>query len=385
MNEPAHVNLADVRILNTDVDGLATATPDAAALAVEPIDPARWDLVCADFDDIVPEQTGAFNQAHWGAELTQCVAVTEHSKMIGGASVIVRPLPLLSTGIAFVKWGPVWRQAGRRPSRERLRAILTALREEYCSRRNLHLTVMPPADPGHADTIGEVLQELGFRQGATMPAPERYWVNTAISRDELLAGLDQKWRYNLRKSWKNDFDIRFADGSDGLAQFLDLYRQMIERKKFMDSSAIAAVPRFMAARFGEARPRVVLASHAGRITAGGIFWIGRQSASYMFGATDDRALKLRAGYAMHWWVAEHLVNSHGVDWYDLGGNDLDAGLHQFKKGFVGKTGQVTLCPPRYHFAASPVATAVGATVFGVREARGFAMRKLHALKTALRK
>jgi hypothetical protein len=59
------------------------------------------------------------------------------------------------------------------------------------------------------------------------------------------------------------------------------------------------------------------------------------TAFYVFGATDDAALALNAGYALQWWIVEWL-STLPVRWYDLGGEALDAGLRQFKKGLVGK-------------------------------------------------
>ena len=104
----------------------------------------------------------------------------------------------------------------------------------------------------------------------------------------------------------------------------------------------------------------------------------------MFGATDDRALRLKAGYALHWWVAEHPCGLDHVKWYDLGGDDLDAGLHQFKKGMVGKSGKILQAPARYHFASKRTASLIGATVFDARNLQASISRSTHSMKKWLR-
>ena len=111
---------------------------------------------------------------------------------------------------------------------------------------------------------------------------------------------------------------------------MDLYSQMIDRKNFLDSSGIGALETMIKNSPENTRPMIALVSHEGEVTAGGVFHVAGNMASYMFGATDARALKLKAGYALHWWVAEYLIKQQKFDWYDLGGNDLDKGLHQFK-------------------------------------------------------
>ena len=45
------------------------------------------------------------------------------------------------------------------------------------------------------------------------------------------------------------------------------------------------------------------------------------TAVYLFGATNDAALPLRAGYFMHWRIIGWLRESTNARWYDLGGTD----------------------------------------------------------------
>ncbi len=354
---------------------------EVAAVAELVTGPA-WDAVSAEFCDLVPEQTAAFCQSHWGERNVESLLFRTNGTVIGGACAVVRAIPFTKTGIAVVKWGPAWRRTGEKPSSQRLRTVLSSLREEYCHRRNFHLTVMPPAHPLSADLSDQALDEIGFRKGEMLAAPKRYFVNVGMRAQDLLASVDQKWRYNLKKARRNEFRIEFAAGAEGLEAFLALYRQMLDRKRFADHSAIASLPQLIGRHSAAVRPKIALVYHDGRPTAGGVFWIGDETATYMFGATDDRALGLKAGYALHWWFAEHLCQLDGVAWYDLGGDDLDAGLHQFKKGFVGKRGEIVMSPPSRRYASSALAELVGTSAFAVRNARRMWIRAMHRLKPA---
>jgi len=250
----------------------------------------------------------------------------ESGEIIGGAAIVVKSVPVFDRGVAFVKWGPVWRKTGQPANSDNLVKILNILVEEYCDRRKMHLTIMPPADPGYSAIYCKVLDDLGFKNGGNLVSPERYLVNTSLSSDDLFASLSQKWRYNTRKSRKNDMEIDFAPVEEGMEALQDLYWQMTARKSFLDSSPFKSLPDLMKTGSDAIRPKIVLVHHEGTVTAGGVFQIAGDRATYLFGATDDRALKLNAGYAMHWWIAERLCAEENIKWYDLGGNDQDAGL-----------------------------------------------------------
>jgi lipid II:glycine glycyltransferase (peptidoglycan interpeptide bridge formation enzyme) len=352
---------------------------------IEYIEGHVWDEVASNFSDAVHEQTHCFNAARWGSGKIENVVFREQGEIIGGASVIIIAIPFLKGGIAIVKWGPVWRRRGETPVPERLASILRQLQQEFAVRRGLHLTLMPHADPEYSAQICSLLESLGFKTGASLPAPERYLVNTSVDADELRLSLDQKWRYNLKKSEKHEFSYEFATGQDALATFNDLYSKMLLRKNFDDHSAIYTLEELMKSRSETFRPAIVLVSYQGEVTAGGVFDLSGERAVYLYGATDDRALRLKAGYALHWWVASYLCNQPETRWYDLGGNDLDRGLHQFKKGFVGKSGSICVTPAVYHYGATTKSNLIGQTIFRGKEFKASLSRSISALKKLLRK
>ncbi len=351
-----------------------------SGIELEIISVNEWDKIAVKFSDIIPEQTGVFNASRWGHHNIECVKILRHSEIIAGAVLIVRKIPFSTTGLAVLKWGPVWVSGDPDHNFSNYSLAVKAIMSEYCEKRNFHLTVMPPAVPHIADQTCEELLSLGFKLGNSLAAPERYIVNTDQTPECLMTSLNQKWRYNLRKAHKNDFDIQFADDQHGLEVFQGLYTDMIERKQFLDASAIGSLSNIMQSDVKNIRPKIALVYHNGKVTAGGVFSIIGNMAVYMFGATDDRALALKAGYAMHWWVAEHLCNREDIKWYDLGGNDLDAGLHQFKKGFVGKTGDILQAPARYHFTSSIAASLVGSAIFWLRDSKAEVQRIIHNMK-----
>lgn len=352
---------------------------------LEYVDGKTWDRIAAQFDDVVHEQTHFFNTLRWGESKVENVIFRFSNRVIGGASVIILPIPLSTTGLAIVKWGPLWRQQGQQPHLSHLKSMLHLLQKEFAETRGFYLTIMPHADPEHSKDICDSLEALGFKTGTTLSAPERYLVNTGQSVEDLRKSLDQKWRYNLKKAGKNSFKIEFSTSDKAIDTFIALYEKMLARKRFMDTSAIHTLKGLMQNSNEALRPSIVLVSHKDKVIAGGVFDLSGGRATYLYGASDNQAVSLKAGYAMHWWLAAHLCNLPHNHIYDLGGNDRDHGLHQFKKGFVGKTGAICLTPPAYHYAGNWRARVAGCAIFQIRELKVSLLPKIHALKTRLMK
>lgn len=359
------------------------ALPQDSAIELSEVCPSEWDALLGTFEDALHEQSSAFLKARWGAERCTFFKVVEGETTLGGAGVVLWKMPVIGSGLAIMKWGPVWRKPGETADPARLAAILTALREELCDRRGLHLTVMPRAEPFLTERTVETLVRLGFERGEKLPAPARYFVNVDQSLYDLRQSLSQKWRYNLKKSEKNPFSIHVTGAEEGLAPFMTLYKEMLSRKGFADHSAIATLPAFCKAAPATLQPMFVQVAHKGKLCAAGIIHHCGDTAAYLYGATSDDALSLRAGYALHWAVVAQLCADPKVKWYDLGGNDLDAGLHQFKSGFIGKTGALLECPEDHHFSAGIKAALIAKGIFGLRRAKQRSDRALSVIRSRI--
>ena len=242
-----------------------------AAPDVHPVDVDGWTDIMEQFADFIPEQSAAFSRSRWGHGNIEFVVIGPRARPLGACSVIVKDAPLLP-GIAFIKWGPMYRRIGETVDPERYRWIISQLADYYCNIRGMHLTVQPPAVPGVAESCSQVLESEGFADGNSFRWPARYLVNTAISPEALRTSLDQKWRYNLKKAEKHEFEIRFADDEDGLNTFMKLYDEMSARKGFLDSSPIGSLRDIMESERPRERPRLVLVSHEDQVTAGGVFF-----------------------------------------------------------------------------------------------------------------
>lgn len=372
----AGMNMADARVLSTAPTGTAS---DARAI-VRPIEPDRFDEIASAYCEVVQEQTACFLRSRWGAHRVETVTVEQDGRRIGAAAVTLIQPPLIDSGLAIIKWGPLWCASADRQDRDLLQTVLAALKQEYVVRRGYYLSIMPHADPDRSELTVKTLENLGFQQGESLPAPERYLVNVTLDPVQLRKSLDQKWRYNLKKAERNALDISIVDAETGLKRFVDLYDQMMARKRFKDTSAIYTLPDLVNTKHHTLTPMFAFVRHQGTDTAGAVIDTSGERAVYLYGATDDRALPLKAGYALHWWIAELLCDMPDVRWYDLGGNDFDPGLHQFKKGFVGKQGAIEITPPSYYCCDSALSRFVGKSMFRIRDAKAAILDLSHRIK-----
>lgn len=176
--------------------------------------------------------------------------------------------------------------------------------------------------------------------------------------------LGQTWRANLKKSQKADLEIADLDFSE-YPEFLAIYGRMAERKQADLLGPVSSVPELLNILPADMQPRCVVARHEGEAVAGVVYAQTGDMAYYLYGATNDKALPLRAGYALQWEVLDRL---RGKDcWYDLGGAP-EQGLRQFKSGLVGKAGSIHTLS-EFHYTAGACAAVSLRIVSALRSAK----------------
>jgi lipid II:glycine glycyltransferase (peptidoglycan interpeptide bridge formation enzyme) len=220
---------------------------------------------------------------------------------------------------------------------------------------------MPPPDPDYADEWSSRLAAAGFAFHDHAPDPPRYLVDLSLTESEQLASLGAKWRSNLNKALANGLEIREASLKESFSDFLALYQTMLARKQFVDRHNIHALPHFAASASSASGVRLFLVYHDGQPVAGSILVGAGDRAFVAFSASDERALSLRAGYALRWWIINRLRGSK-ARWLDLGGTEGDPGLRSFKLGNVGKRGRVMQLAGDYDFAENVLSSIVAAAM-----------------------
>lgn len=373
-NFGAHIAEMDGR---HDVSDEPTLAP-ASSYVVDRTTGSGWDDLLQEFRDATYDQSHIYASEMWGAERLSTLELRVDGSTVAAAQIVVLTAPGLGHGLAYVKFGPLWKRKSCDADVRHLGKMLAALKQEYVERRGHMLCLLPPPCPGEEPVWQAELARAGLHSRRILSDPNRYLVRLDLDEEGIRAGLAQKWRYNLKRAGGAGLSFEKITGLDGLAAFDPLYRQMVDRKQFDDVTGYDAVARMIQSLPESARPVAYLGRHRGQPVAGALVGHLGDTAAYLFGASADDALTLRAGYALQWHVAMDM-RTQGARWYDLGGEAGEPGLRQFKKGFVGKTGAVHVLLGEHEVWAGPAGRIGGDAIFAARRLRA-QFRALRSLR-----
>ncbi|WP_346729095.1 lipid II:glycine glycyltransferase FemX [Nocardioides coralli] len=291
--------------------------------------------------------------------------------MVGSALVLYRQLPKLKRYLAYLPEGPVidWESddlaAWLAPMADHLRGqgafgvrmgppVVTrrwsaAQVKEGIAEESVHrLDDVPPLE--RAATGARVvaqLQELGWREqsveGGFAAGQPRHNFQIPLkgrTEDEVLAGMNQLWRRNIRKAAKQGVEV--SAGTD-LEAFHALYVHTAERDGFTPRPL--SYFRTMYEALGAEDPdriRLWFAHHEGDLVASTIGIRVGTHAWYSYGASSTEKREVRGSNAVQWEMIRDALGA-GAEVYDLRGitDTLDAddphvGLIQFKAGTGGE-------------------------------------------------
>ena len=360
-------------------DHLTRPAPQALAsrstVTTQIVSPELWDRTIAQFDEVCQEQLYTFAKTRWPSVSHEPMLFWQGGEVVGGSLMMIQPLPLKVGALAVSKWGPMLAKAEHPQALDIYAAMIDALVAEYAVKRRLMLSILPRASLSPFNAEYDHLIHRGFSEGSELGFPNRYIVNLRLSDTEQRKSFLQKWRYHLNKSEKAGLSFEHAPFSR-FGEFQALYETMLDRKKFADHSAYETLPALMTMQSETLRPELFFIRHTGEVIAGAVIFKAGDRAVYLYGATNDKALPLRAGYFLHWNIIRWLRDNTPAKWYDLGGTDGFHGLHQFKKGMVGEAGVIQPVPRVANYAAYWWPRFVGNFAFNGRDLVQNVLRRL---------
>ncbi|MFA7767473.1 lipid II:glycine glycyltransferase FemX [Streptomyces sp. NRRL S-448] len=164
------------------------------------------------------------------------------------------------------------------------------------------------------------------------------------TEDELLRGMNQQWRRNIKKAAKEGVEVTVSDGGpEDLKAFHDLYVHTAERDHFTPRPLRYFETMFAALRAEDPeRITLYLAHHQGDLVAATVMVRVGAHAVYAYGASATAKREVRGSNACQWAMIRDALAA-GCDVYDLRGitptldaNDPHVGLVQFKVGTGGQ-------------------------------------------------
>ncbi len=154
--------------------------------------------------------------------------------------------------------------------------------------------------------------------------------------DEILNKLNQKTRYNIRKSIKNDFEVNVADKFD-LNAFYNLYLQTAERHDFTPHPIS-----YFEELIEIFKDKIVFCTikYKNEYLAISINIKQSNTLFYLYGSSNNKYKNLFASYKMHWSMINYAIKNK-FEYYNFGGiftddddiDNKDYGLLVFKLKF----------------------------------------------------
>jgi lipid II:glycine glycyltransferase (peptidoglycan interpeptide bridge formation enzyme) len=297
-------------------------------------------------------------------------------ELVGVALVLYRQLPKVKRFLAYLPEGPVidWETddlaAWLVPMAAHLKAqgafgirigppVITRrwsagqVKEGIADEAVTSLTALPPTERSQTGAkVVSQLRELDWRPqgvvgGFAAGQPQyNFWIplrnadGSQRTEDDVLAGMNQLWRRNIKKAAKAGVVVSTGDD---LAAFHALYAHTAERDHFTPRPLGYFQTMFEALGAEEQdRIRLYLAHHEGDLVAATIWIRVGAHTWYSYGASSTEKRDVRGSNAIQWQMIRDSIAA-GAAIYDLRGitdtltsDDAHVGLIQFKVGTGGE-------------------------------------------------
>jgi lipid II:glycine glycyltransferase (peptidoglycan interpeptide bridge formation enzyme) len=303
----------------------------------------------------------------------QSIGWFDGDALVGAALVLFRKMPKLNKYLAYLPEGPSidWRDAN-------LDRWLAPMVKHLKSEGAFGIRMGPPVVTRrwHAGTIKQAISDPVLGSLADVPADEmdesaisiahtlhamgwrelpteggfsagqpKYNFQIPLAErtlDDVLAGMNQLWRRNIKKSAKMGVEVTRGSRTD-LAAFHEVYAETAERDHFTPRP-LAYFERMWDALTVEEPDRIALylAHHEGDLVAATTMVRVGAHAWYSYGASTTAKREVRGSNAIQWQMIQD-AHAAGAAVYDMRGitDTLDAadphvGLIQFKVGTGGQ-------------------------------------------------
>lgn len=329
------------------------------AVEVDTANDDAWNEIIKRFDDANIYNTPAYGEVRFGKKNISRAIVKNNGEIAAVAQSRIVKIPVLNAGIAYIRWGPLWRTKGTATNLETFRQILRSLRNEYAIRRGYVLRIYPMLFDDAADTFIPILQEEGYVYRKEGKKDRTILIDLKAPVADLRKGLAQKWRNSLNKAERSNLEIIEGQEDALFETFIEIYRDMLQRKKFVEPNDINEFRWIQKHLPDEMKMQIVLCRHEGHVCSGGIFSAMGNTGLYLFGATNDAGMNSNGSYLIQWKYLEWLKQNN-LSFYDLNGinPETNPGTYKFKEGLCGKNGRDVFFLGQWETCIKPISRLV---------------------------
>lgn len=302
-------------------------------LMLEHIDDDRWDRLLMQFHDASIYQTVAYGVARWGRDALRHVRWMRDDHVEAMAQLVVRKLPLVGGGLAYLPWGPVWRHPDHEA--KSFGAMVRALREEFAINQGLLLRIVPREWSETGNETSSMLHNEGYR---LVPSCYRTrMVDLTGDLEHVHHQVNRSWRRALKRA--GQLHLTVEEGSDPALyhELSRLYREMVHRKGFTPGVSISEFERVQEMLPSGMKMHIMICRHGGHPLAGLMASAMGDTGVGLLGATATEGLSSGAFHTLNLRMMQWL-KSRGMRYYDFGGYapEINRGTAAFKDGLPGR-------------------------------------------------
>jgi len=297
----------------------------------------EWSNFLDLFDDANIYQTRAFSMHSKGGNNLEYCIVKKNDSIVAIALIRLMTLPLLNKGIAYVRWGPLWKIKDQPVNINNLSYALESLHKEYVIKRKLVVRITTNLHTSSQDEILPIFSKNNFKlSNDNIESDDSILVNIEPSLEDIRMNLHRKWRYNLTKSGKEELEIINGKDLYLFDIFLELYEKMHSKKQFAEFVNVSSFKDIQTQLVEKHKMNILICKSNNEPVAALVGPGIGNTGIYLLGASTDKGRDLRAGYLLQLEMIKWLKSNNCI-WYDLGGIDAkkNPGVYNFKKG-MGK-------------------------------------------------
>jgi len=307
---------------------------------VDTVNKVQWSDLLSQFDDATIYQTWSYATVLYGTSNLSHLILKKGKHLIAIAQIGIRYFPLLGTSTANIHWGPLWRKKNTALSIDNFEGIIKALINEYGIKRRLLLRIWPFEIDNSENKAKKILQASGLIFNRITPAYRTLRLSLMPPLEDLRKNFDQKWRNQLNRAEKTNFNI-FEGNNDNLYKvFLALQGEMLERKKYISGVDYEQYRLIQNNLPLTQKMKIMVCEYENEPIAVSICSAIGNTGIYLLGATGNKGMRLNGSNLLQWRIIKWL-KERGCLYYDLGGIDPEAnpGVYRFKCGIAGKIGR----------------------------------------------
>jgi lipid II:glycine glycyltransferase (peptidoglycan interpeptide bridge formation enzyme) len=338
-----------------------------------------WSELVLTFDDANIYQTWQHGAVVAGHRNLSRVVVKHDGSVVAMALVRVKKMPVLGVGVAYVFWGPLWRQKGDAPNAEHFRQAVRALRNEFVCKRGMTLWILPLLIDDGSPIYNAILAEEGLLPTEEATRGRTILMDLGQPLSIIREGMASHWKRELKVAEKNKLQIVEGTSGELFDRFIEMYKEMVSRKKFVEPNDIYQFKEIQS-RLPEAlKMKVLLCESSAGLCAGAIYSLIGNSAVYLFGATSSAGMKSRGSYFLQWRILEELKQQDAMI-YNLNGINptVNPGTYKFKNDLAGTCGRDVFYVGRFDAYPNGLSSFMIRLASSIRKARRTVDKKLKA-------